>query len=51
MILKQLLPVMLLFVFILSCNNNESKPAIDKTDSTAVKEMPVYPFTASYSLK
>jgi hypothetical protein len=51
MILKKLLPVVLLFVFLLSCNNNESKPAIDKTDSSVVKEAPVYPFTASYSLK
>jgi hypothetical protein len=50
MILKQLLPVML-HVFLLSCNDNKSKSAIDKTDSTAVKEPPVYPFTASYSLK
>jgi len=50
MILKQFLSATILFSFLLSCNN-ESKPVIANMDSTAVKETPVYPFTAGYSLK
>ncbi|HEY4935035.1 MAG TPA: hypothetical protein VII44_00565 [Puia sp.] len=45
MILKQFLPVNLLFVSLLSCNN-ESKPVSGGTDSVAKKETPAYPFTA-----
>ena len=51
MILKQLLPATLLFVSLLSCNN-ESKSLNDKNDSTStVRDTLAYPFTASYSLK
>jgi hypothetical protein len=50
MILKQFLLASMLFISILSCNN-ESKPVNDKIDSLAKKETPTYPFTAKYSLK
>lgn len=50
MTLKQLVLPSMLFVSILSCNN-ESKPVSEKTDSLVKKEPPTYPFTAKYSLK
>ncbi|HLA60110.1 MAG TPA: hypothetical protein VK622_15150 [Puia sp.] len=50
MILKQLLPAMLLFISLLSCNN-ESKPMDDKNGKPANSDTLDYPFAASYSLK
>jgi hypothetical protein len=51
MALKQLPAAMLLFVSLLSCNN-ESKSLNNKNDRTSeVKDTLAYPFTASYSLK